>query len=398
MRTRLRRGSAALAAALLLGLGACSDGFEDLEMHLGLEGKTRPLAIVCEPPEAAPGDTVRVTLVLHSPDPANCAIAWRVALDYDLGPYGADEIERHLVPLAPPAPVEEGLGFLRQEFRFVVPDSALLFASSLSDPLSDPGTIALAQGLLPEGTPTPPPRAAIDAYLAALDSTALAALPPATQAAALALADRFASRLRFRAAITSERYVEVTRTLTVRHSRRLGSANANLNPAYGGFEVLAIPHPDVDFADRERYASELLHYPFPASPEAGAIAVPAHADWTYYLTLEPELQRYDAPDGEAMGLRERASFRWYYFAIDAPADAYPLFRDDEGEPTEMWALDESVRLAPPPSGEHRYRVICCLRDHRPEWDHYAGTPGLTLVEGELELAPPADPAARSGGD
>lgn len=395
MRLRLHWGTAAPTLALLLGLGACSEGFEDLEMHLGLEGKTRPLAILCEPPEAAPGDTVQVTLYLHSADPAGCAIAWRVALDYDLGPYGADEIERHLVPLAPPAPVDEGLGFLRQSFRFVVPDSALLFASSLSDPLSEPGAIALAAALLPAGTPSPPPKPAVDAYLAALDSTALVELPPATQSAALALADRFACRLRFRAAITSERYIEVTRTLTVRHSRRLGSANANANPTVSGFEVLAIPHPDVDFADRERYASELLHYPFPATPEQGAIAVPTHADWTYYLTLEPGLQRYDAPDGEATGLRERASFRWYYFAVDAPTDAYPLFRDDEGDPTEMWALDESVRLSPPSSGEHRYRLVGCVRDSRPEWEHFAGTPGQALALGELSFAPPASPAAQN---
>ncbi|MBM4116778.1 hypothetical protein FJ251_03415 [bacterium] len=397
MRVAPSRRFRALSAALLLGLGACSEGFEDVEMHLGLEGKTRPLAILCEPPEAAPGDTVRVSLYLHSPDPASCAVAWRVALDYDLGPYGADEIERHLLPLSPPPPVDEALGFLRQDFVFVVPDSALLFASSLRDPLEDPGTIALAEALLPAGTPSPPPKAAVDAYLAGLDPAELAALPPASQAAALALADRFACRLRFRAAISSERYVEVTRTLTVRHSARLGSPNANRNPGYSQYMVLAIPHPDVAFADRLRYESELQVFAFPATPEAGAIAVPARANWTYYLTLTPELQFYTSPLGDAGELLERSTLRWYYFAVDAPTDAFPLFRDDAGDPAEMWALDENVRLVPPTSGEHRYRLVCCLRDSRPEWDHYGGTPGLTLALGELVFTPPTGAAPSAGG-
>jgi hypothetical protein len=378
----------------LLLAAACSEAFNDLEMHLGLESKTRPLAILCEPPEAAPGDTVMVTLYLHTPDPAALGLSWRVALDYDLGPYGTDEIERRLVPLTPPAPADEGLGFLRQQFRFVVPDSTLLWASALSDPVSDPATVALAAALLPAGTPSPPAKAAVAEFLAELTAAELAAMPAATQAAVWGLADRFASRIRFRAAIDADLHVEVTRNLTIRHSGRLGSPNANRNPAYDEFEVLAIPHPDVDFDDRLLYADELLHYPFAAGEGLPAQRVPRHADWTYYVSLMAQPQFYTSPYSGEQLFAEQSSFRWYYVAVDDPADPYPLFRDDAGDATEMWALDGSVRLEPPPAvGERRYRLICCLRDSRPEWDHYGTTPGLTLVSGELTFAPPAAPAA-----
>jgi hypothetical protein len=396
---RPRRAWRLLLPGLLLA-AACSDAFNDLEMHLGLEGKTRPLAILCEPPEAAPGDTVRVTLYLHAPDPDAVSVSWRVALDYDLGPYGTDEIEQRLLPLAPPAPASEGLGFLRQEFLFVVPDSTLLWASALEDPVTDPAMVALAALLLPPGTASPPPKAAVAAYLAGLSAAELAALPAATRAAAWGLADRFAGRVRFRAALASEVYVEVTRNLTIRHSGRLGSPNANHNPGYEGFEILAIPHPDVDYDDRLLYADELEHYPFAVGESLPGQRVPRHADWTYYVALTAQRESYTSPYSGDQLFTERTSHRWYYVALDDPRDPYPLFRNDEGEATEMWELDDNVRLVPPAAGEERhYRLICCLRDSRPEWEHYATSPGLTLVMGDLTFTPPAVPAApRSAGD
>ncbi len=384
----------------LLLAAACGEAFNDIEMHLGLEDKTRPLAILCEPPEAAPGDTVLVTLLLYTPDPAALSVDWRVALDYTVGPYGAEVIERRLVPLAPPAPVDEGEGFLSQQFRFVVPDSALLWASALSDPLDDPAMVALAAAQLPAGTPLPPAKATVAAYLAALTAADLAALPADRQAAVWGLADRFASRIRFRAAVASELYVEVTRSLTVRHSGRLGSPNANRNPDYEDFEILAIPHPDVAFADRLLYEDELLHFPFASGESLPALRVTQRADWTYYVTLAAQRQFYTSPYSGEQLFAEQSSYRWYYVAMDDPRDPYPLFRDDDGDATEMWTLDESVRLEPPPAaGERRYRLVCCLRDSRPEWEQYAATPGLTLVMGELTFAPPAAPAAPgSAGD
>lgn len=390
-RPRSRRAWRLLLPGLLLA-AACSEAFKDLETHLGLEGKTRPLAIVCEPPEAAPGDTVQVTLFLYTPDPAALAVDWRVALDYHLGPYGADEIERRLVPLSAPPPVDEGLGFLRQELRFVVPDSLLLWATALADPLTDPGTLALAGALLPEGTPSPPPRAAVAAYLAGLSAAEVAAADAETRAAIWGLADRFASSVRFRAAVSAELYVEVTRNLTVRHSGRLGSPNTNHNPHYSDFEVLAIPHPDVDFDDRARYADELLHYPFAPDEALPAQELPLHANWTYYLTLVPAPEVYGSPYGGGH-FSEQSSYRWYYLNLDEPRDGHALFRNDDGEASEMWELDRSVRLVPPPGPETpRYRLVCCLRDSRPEWEQYAAAPGLTLLQAELRFTAPVRPA------
>jgi hypothetical protein len=385
---------AGLGLLVLPLLNGCSDKFTDVEMHLGSEDRVRPLAILCDPPEAAPGDTVEVTLLCYSPNPAALQLNWKVALDYDLGRYEADEVERHLVDLDAtqpiPRPQDDGQGFLRQTFRYVVPDSSLWWASSLPDPLVDEGTIGLAGLLLPPGPSAPTSKQAVERYLRELSPADLDAMPAETRAAALALADRFACRLRFRATLQEGVVVDVTRCLTVRHSRRLGSPNTNLNPQIAGFQIVGVPHPDIEYRDLPRYEAEVVRYSFQPETEGTPEArVPRHEGWTYFLEMGTTPQTYTSPfSGEAL-FKEQDTYRWYYFRMDAPGDRYALFRDDQGDATQMWALDEHVRLEPPPvGGESRYRLFGCLRDERPEWQYYQASPGLSVTVGEVVFTAP----------
>ncbi len=392
MNRMLRLTGSALLAGLFLN--GCSDKFTDVEMHLGAEDRVRPLAILCEPPESSPGDTVSVTLLCYAPDPSSLQIDWKVALDYNLGRYETDEVERHVVDLEAtqpvPPPVDDGRGFLRQTFRYVVPESALTWASSLPDPLIDEAMIALAAALLPAGSTAPNSKTAVEAYLRDLSESELAAMPPEMQVAALALADRFACRVRFRATLQERIVVDVTRCLTVRHSRRLRSPNTNLNPGVSEFEIIGIPHPDAKYSERSRYESELVHYPF--QPATGALPearVPRRDGWTYYLVMETALQQYTSPYSGEGWFEEQDRYRWYYFRLDNPGDQYALFRDDQGDATQMWALDENVRLEPPaPAAESRYRLFGCVRDERPEWQLYQASPGLTVAMGEVVFTAP----------
>lgn len=374
-----------LLPALLAG---CGDGFTDVEMHLGSEEKVRPYAVLCEPPEAAPGDTVTITLLAWAPEPSAIHVGWKVALDYYIGQYQADEVERRIVDLDAttpiPPPVADAQGFLRQSFQFVVPDSTLLGSTALPDPIRDPSIVELARILLPaEADPTS--LVAVDRLLRDLDPREVAGLDPMAQAALFALADRFAARIRFRATLHAGITVDVTRALTIRHSGRLGSPNTNRNPGVAALEVLAIPARDVEDPDDPDHQEGILR--FPLAPSAGTMAevrVPRHDDWTYYLVLTPALQNYTSPFSGERLFTENDTYRWYYFRLDAPSSGFALFRNDPGDETEMWSLDESVRLVPPgDAAESRYRIAACLRDERPKWGMYQTTPGLTVATGEV---------------
>lgn len=375
----------ALAA---LAFAGCSDHFTDTEMHLGSERKIRPIAVLCDPPEAAPGEIVTVTLMCWAPDPSALRVDWQVALDYDLGGYEADEVERHVVPLGRehplPPPVDTGSGFLTQTFRYQVPDSVLLQSSAIPVPIRDEATIAFAQALA-SGPADPRSKDDIDAYLRALTAEAVAAMDAESRGAALALADRFACRIRFRAKMRTDIVVDVTRNLTVRHSGRLGSPNVNANPGVARFDVVGIPRPDADDWDDPAFRDEVVRYPF--LPEAGGAPVarvPVDPGWTYYLVMAAELQEYRSPFSGERLFTEADEYRWYYFRLDVPSDSHALFRNDTGDETEMYALDDNVRLIPPAApGESRYRVIGCVRDARPEWTMYQTSPGATAAIGEI---------------
>ncbi len=378
-----------LLPALLAG---CGDGFTDVEMHLGSEEKVRPYALLCEPPEAAPGDTVTLTLLAWAPDPAALHVGWRVALDYNLGPYQADEVERRMVDLDAtipiPTPTSDAEGFVRQSFRYVVPDSTLLWSSALPDPMRDEVMVELARLLLPAGV-DPSSRGSIERYLRELRAEEILALDPAARAAVFALADRFAARIRFHATLHAGITVDVTRNLTIRHSGRLESPNTNQNPEVASLEVIAIPARDVEDPDDPEHQDGIMR--FPLTSAAGTmpeVRVPRHDDWTYYLVLSPGLQEYTSPFSGDRLFTENDTYRWYYFRLDAPSADFALFRDDPGDETEMWSLDESVRLMPPiDAPESRYRVVACLRDERPEWALYQATPGLTVATAEIVFVP-----------
>jgi hypothetical protein len=378
MTTTLRTLAAFAAAAVLALLAGCGDGFPDEEMHLGLEDKIRPYAVVCEPPEAAPGETVTVTLHYFAPRPAAVVPVWRVVLDYDQGLYEADERERrHVVLAGLPAPAADAQGFATQSFTYTVPDSVLLWSSGIPDQLTDEVMLALTQGL-----GLPPRKTDVAAYLAALTADDLAAMDPARLAATQRLADVFACQIRLRATLADGMAVDVTRNLTVRHSRRLGSANANANAEITRFAVGSVPIIDLDLDQLPAHAAEVTWYEF----DADAVAhVPFDPNRTYFARVRFAPELYTSPYDLARNLEEQGSYHWFYFRLDAPGSGHHLLANDEGDDAEAWDLDEDVRLLPP-GGESRFRLVAVVRDERIEWARYHGVPGQSVVAGEVVFA------------
>lgn len=382
-----------LALPLLLAQTGCDTTFPNEEMDIAGEAKTRPFAIVLNTPEAGLGDVVTVTLHYYEPDPANCEISWRVAMDYDLGLYEADEIERDIVELdqLTSPPLCDEFGFCSQSFQFDVPWNALERASSLPDVLTDELILALARPLLDKAPDEPVTKEEVeDLLFYVAHSPPWGPVYTEEELAMIArLSDLYACEIRFRARINGSVQVDVTKNLTIRHSRDLDSVNVNENPKISSTYIQAIPYPDIAFEDIDTHADEVVVYGLTTNGWPGELEeIPLHEDWTYYLRAGLLLQDYTSPYDDDLR-SEDASTRWYYYDLDDPGSNHPLFIQDDGGEAEMGDLNESVRLQPPAQpGQSGYRIVTCLRDDRLEWHGYAYTPGVDLIYSEFVFVDP----------
>jgi hypothetical protein len=321
-----------------------------------------------------------VTLRYFAPRPAAVVPAWRVVLDYDQGLYEADETERrHVVLEGLPAPAADSLGFAVQSFAYTVPDSTLLWSSAIPEVLTDEVMLVLTEAL-----GLPPRKEAVAAFLGGLSAADLAAMDAAQRAAVQRLADVFACQIRLRATLADGMTVDTTRNLTVRHSRRLGSANANANAEITRFVIGSVPVIDLDLDQLEAHAGEITWHEFDGTspeglPEARVTVDPGR---TYFARVRFEPELYTSPYDDVRELEEQGTYRWFYFRLDAPGSGHQLLATDEGEEAEMWELDEDVRLLPP-GGESRFRLLAVVRDDRIEWARYHGVPGQSIVAGEV---------------
>ena len=104
-------------AVLLLGAIACVKFPTPFE-NIVVGQKIRPFAVVCDPPDGAPGDTVSVRLHYYTPPGKKPAIRWSAALDYGVDSYG-NKFEKRMVDLGPMMLAAS----LPDSFRFRIPDS-----------------------------------------------------------------------------------------------------------------------------------------------------------------------------------------------------------------------------------------------------------------------------------
>lgn len=375
----------------LAAVGGCGDGFPDEEMHLGVENKTRPYAVVIDPPEAAPGDTVLVTLRAQAADPDELDVSWRVALDYTIGLYDDDKSEGHFLDLDVPLPEYDDEGFLTQQFFWVVPDSVMLISTALPEVLTDPVMVMLAAELIGPEAGNPPTKAAVDTWLKNLTADEVQAMPPAERYATWALADLFACQVRFRTAMWSDQMVDVTRNLTIRQTSRLGGPNENSNAETSLLLVTALHKADADLDDLEDPSVERSEFIFIENGvrQNDQLEVPLNSGWTYYLTVDFFKEQYTSPYDPSLTLSEQGEYRWYYYRQDQPASGHQFLVNEDGDGAEMWELDEEVRLNPGGVGS-RFRVLSVVRDDRSEWRLYHAVPGCDVQEGIIEFVNPVE--------
>lgn len=382
-----------LIGAMLLAwlvAGGCTDGFPDEEAHLGLEDKVRPYGITLDPPEVGPGDVAAITLEYHAPHPTNVAAEWRVALDYDSGLYGTDQVERQFVPVTDlDPPVADGLGFVIQTARFTVPDSVLYWSSALPDPLNDDLMLAILEQLPAVPTSDPPRKAEVLGYLENLTLDDLAHMDLVTVAMVQHLADLVACAVRFRVTLEDGMQVDVTRRLTVRYSTRVASPNVNANADITRFVVGEIPRDDFDLGDLEDVTAEVIWHEFDGVADDGTplATVPFFGDHTYFTRVRFAPEAYTSPFDMERVLEERAQYHWYYYRVDAPRSGHQFFVTDTGDGAEWYHLDQDARVDPPSVGS-RFRVLSVVRDERGEWARYHASPGASTVVGEVVFVAP----------
>ena len=363
-------------------LTACSDGFPDEEMHLGLENKIRPYAITLEPPEASPGETVQVTLHAHIPEGKTVDIRWQVALDYNTGLYETDEIERQILPVGQDAVITRDGPFLTQSFTWTVPDSVLRVTSAIPEVLTDPVLAALSQLVIGPAAGTPPTRAGVEEWIL----TGGPGHPLSEDEEALV--DRFSCAVRFRAVMeTADRTVDVTRNLTVRYSRSLQSSQVNRNNTTTGRSVVALEKRDASPEDLEDGSLARHEYTLQGSGVDNPVVMPFHADWTYFLVEAFDHQDYNAPFEPGLVVTEEMEGRWYYYRHDDPTAADVFFRNDDGDDPEMWELDDDILLEPAGPAT-RYALMTVIRDTRRDWRQYHLSPGQSVYRTELRFVTP----------
>ncbi len=382
-----------LILPLLLSQTGCDTSFPGEEMDVTGSAKTRPFAVVCEPAEAAPGDTVQVTLHYYEPDPEHHDVGWRVALDYDIGLYEADEVERDIVALeAVDPPTWDAHGFCTQSFSYVLPEDVMLRASAQPEILTDPLVVEPARILLELAPDAPVSKAALDAELQGMgwygvhwywNHTAEQA------AAARWLGDVFATRIRFRASLDATVPVDVTRNLTVRYARRFETMNTNTAPTIVSLRLEWLEASDVLYEDFENHDPDLSHVATLATADSVAtdVEIPVDPGWSYYLVARLQLQDYTSPFSEQIH-EERYDMSWYHARLDGAVPVDVFYATDDGDEAEMEEIDgRIVRVLPPVAGT-TLRLVVCARDHRIEWEGYGYEPAASLVSCDVSFVAP----------
>lgn len=321
-------------------LSGCTDfpsRYENIEGN-----KTRPFTIICDPAEAAPGDTVTVRLFCYYP--AGRAIRWSLFPDYRIDLYGNEN----------DGAVEIDLQAASDSFQFVVPAWTIArstYANTVLRPLLDSmAGLSVAEA---------------DTMLKTLPS-----LPPEL----IPLADQFSTRIKVQAVIESDIHLRVFKYLTVRYSRKFASPSVNLNPEIRWIGVTTVYHKGVTDPDSIRnfpHSVQYLYYPDSLHLLNDTVTV--DVDRSYFMVADSGINGADTT---------RQHYTYYSFRTGAlKTDLEEYFYDwfytnlDYGPPMKMDSLfvfsgdrsEAAVPFLPPVDTKMgRARIYLVVRDFRPD--------------------------------
>ena len=329
--------------------------------------KIRPFAMVCEPPEAAPGDTVLVRLYYYKPENQDPSIHWKISLDYGMDLYGQEkenrlaDLDSMMLPGGRP-----------DSFAFVVPDSALLYNTQLASLFNNP-----------DYNPTGYSLRALDSLLKVF--SAFGGLPP--QAAFLMpYIDQVACRLKLRAQLRTGITLDVTKQLRVRYSRKFHSPNVNQNPRINWLGILAVPAANVYNFDSTRYYETSFYYLYyPLHPDSVQDTVVVDSGYSYFVVADSgiaaadtqrQLYSYMTQDGAVRSEREEYNYEWFYTNQDFQEG---MVMDSLILITALGMDSYAQRLLPPvDTAMHRFTLYTVVRDFR--WSDITSSTGADFQQ------------------
>jgi hypothetical protein len=324
--------------------------------------KTRPIAVVLDPAEAAPGDTVHVRYIGFSPDSDTLTTHWTVALDFAEGStYGGKAVEGHIVDLEPLMLP----GFTPTDFYFVVPDSTLLFSTYLkglvqaqwnSQHLTISQVDALLKMTVKSGDSLPSSLATI--------------------------ADMIGTKIKINVHINAEFSLDVYKYMTIRYTRDLksDSANVNKNPALRWIAVYDVAKGKVNSYDsiaKDSFAVKYLYYD-PKYVDTNKIwdTITIDSGHTYYLIADSGINGHDTDmqtytylsliSGSSITTKENYYYQWFYKDLDYRSpmvyDSLIMFSggNEVGNTTRF--------LTPVDTAMHHFEFFCVVRDSRLDFE------------------------------
>lgn len=357
-------------------------------------GKIRPFAIVLEPPEAAPGDTVRVQLKMYDGG-KSYSVAWELALNYQVN-QGATS--------SPFPRVTEIVNMETSGRKFDVSEDGLEF--SFVVPTGDRNPLRLTDLspdiLKAENEISPDEKTELRKLgIASLDG----GLRKADLIDALDVSDSVANNLSpmvdgltalvlLKARVSSPGFeLDVTKTLSVRYSNRLESggylSNVNRNPVIDSIGLIHVHAGGITrFEEIGKHRSDTVflatsseNHLEPAAFDTLKI-VPGHSYFMISATSGAE-QPYRSPGG--MTHPEQLFFQWFYTNLDdTGSDWDDLIRlDNADRPVNQPVVP--LKFPKPGIGLRYFAIRATVGDSRPEWGVMVST-GLDYkaVHGYIE--------------
>lgn len=342
-----------------------------------IEGqKIRPFAIITDPPEAAPGDTVRVELKLYDAE-KEYEVDWELGLKYQMNQGATSsgfptvteimDLEAGEVKWNPSA---DGLSF-----SVVIPkgDKNPLELTDLSPDVLRTDSDITAEEREELG------KLGLDNFesglkkidlIGALDtlSTISNKLSP--------LVDGLVALVQFKAKMKSPGFnLEVTKNLTVRYSNRLESgsylSNVNHNPVIDSIGFIDVHAAGIrHFSEIGNHKSDTIYFTTLSESHPALIdydtlrVIPGHSYFMIAATRNAN-QSYRSPAGEIH--REQLFYQWFYTNLDAPSSDWEglITLNHDDRPVDVPVVP--VKFPKAEAGLRRFAIRTTVGDDRPEW-------------------------------
>ncbi|MBF0430963.1 MAG: hypothetical protein HQK83_06765 [Fibrobacteria bacterium] len=356
----------------LLGLLACANFPEKFE-NIIEEGKIRPIAIVLDPPEAAPGDTVNVTLYMHDAGKPY-SIDWTLALDFNITNYGQLGSSGSVLNLDSMRIDADGYMDNPLRFRFVVPvgDKNPMLHSSLIPEIAIPSSELdndMKGALESMDVPIGEKGVAGKDVVELLDNTE--DIPEEFSP----MVDGLISLIVLNARVVSGDFtLDIEKKLTVRYSNRLvvenGTTNVNVNPTLDSIGIISVAKKDMEIPeDIHKYDSDTVYFKTNAfNQDSGAVVdtFVIKKDYSYFLIADSAgaAQKYVTPNGTV--LKEQLFYHWYYTNLDETSSDWEKLINIGSDESD--ASLSVVSMTPPTDKSmNNFRIRVSVSDWRPEW-------------------------------